>query len=67
MVATTAVFPCGYEAVIGKQAPGETDFWPGPDRTGMCLLALKSATLVAATVWLAVSVWRDPQLPEDHR
>jgi sorbitol-specific phosphotransferase system component IIC len=66
MVATTAVFPCGYEAVIGKQAPGEADFWPGPNRVGMCLLALKSATLVAATAWLAVAVWRSPPAPPEN-
>ncbi|MBX9579248.1 MAG: hypothetical protein K2X87_02980 [Gemmataceae bacterium] len=67
VVATAAVFPCGYGEVVGKQFPGGPDFWTGPNRVGMYLLAAKSVTLVAATGWLAVAVWRSPPLPEAHR
>jgi hypothetical protein len=62
MTATTLIFPCRYSPdVIGPVIrPDGTR--RGPNGLGLFLLALKSVTLIVATGWLAVSVWRTPHV-----
>jgi hypothetical protein len=60
MLATTLIFPCRYKPdLIGELVRDDPITWSGPTPLGVFLLGLKSVTLVASAVWLAVLVWRN--------
>jgi len=60
MIATTLIFPCRYNSdLIGKLVNGDPITWSGPTPLGVILLGVKSLTLLVATAWLAVLVWRN--------
>ncbi|MBY0514932.1 MAG: hypothetical protein K2P78_13585 [Gemmataceae bacterium] len=58
MVMTTAIYPCAYEFVKGKEFPPHSGTWLGPNVWTKILLTARSVGLAAATLWLAGSVWR---------
>ncbi len=63
MILTTLIFPCRYlPDIVGPVLSYEPFTRRGPNAFGLILLAAKSVTLAAATVWLAVSLWRRPRI-----
>ncbi len=61
MLATMLIYPCRYKPdLIGDIIREEPLTWRGPTTFGVFLLGVKSVTLILATVWLAVRVWRTP-------
>ena len=61
MLATMLIYPCRYKPdLIGDIIREEPLTWRGPTTFGVFLLGVKSVTLILATVWLAVRVWRMP-------
>ena len=59
----TAVFPAAYFEVVGPLIALEPLTYRGPTPFCVFLLAARSVTLTATTLWLAASVWRHPRLP----
>jgi hypothetical protein len=61
MILTTLIYPCRYSPdIVGPVVSLDPFTRRGPNSIGLFLLAAKSVTLAAATVWLAVSLWRSP-------
>lgn len=56
---TTTIFPCAFGYVLGPELPdSDPRAWAGPTWWILFIFALKSATLVVVTVWLAAWVGR---------
>jgi hypothetical protein len=63
LLATMLIYPCAYkDHIVGQFLHDDPLTWVGPSRLGVFLLGVKSVTLVAAAVSLAVLVWRNPPL-----
>jgi hypothetical protein len=64
MLDTMIIYPCRYsEDLVGPFLHDNPLTWRGPNTLGVVLLGIKSITLVACSMWLAVLVWRTPVLP----
>ena len=62
MLATMLIYPCRYKPdLIGDVVSNDPATWRGPTTFGVFLLGVKSVTLILATVWLAVRIWRTSQ------
>lgn len=61
LLATTLVYPCRYQDdVLGPFTSRDPVTRRGPNVFGVALLVVRSLSLAAATVWLAVMVWQSP-------
>jgi hypothetical protein len=55
---TSLVFPTFYKYVLGPRLVENPGHWAGPNDWCILLLTARSLTLLAATLWIGVVVWR---------